>query len=324
MLPEKLKNMLTKSILMAVFLTVPIALSAGPGEDFSALCSDPNVLFCQGFDALPPNVASKKGEGIFIGGGTCDAAVWPKNCPTLDNGALKFTIPSQSGAGASGAYYANFADISGDSIMPGEKVFWRWKQRFSREFIETNYAGEGGGWKQAIIGDPDDYSCSNNEIVINNSWQRGYPQMYHACGLYEGFSSNVGPYDYNLQPGGDTSCLYHSEGGGPECFRYVADEWMQFQISIDYSTNGNDRIQLWAAREGDTGWTHLIDYTRDLVDVPGGFGKVWFTPYHTGKDGSQVHPEAYTWYDELIVSKSFIPFMASTTTPPAPDPDADP
>ncbi len=35
MLTKKLKNMLTKSIFIAVFLTVPIALSAGPAAGFS-------------------------------------------------------------------------------------------------------------------------------------------------------------------------------------------------------------------------------------------------------------------------------------------------
>jgi hypothetical protein len=290
--------------------------SGGVGKDFAALCSDPSVLFCQGFDHLPPNVVSKDGEGVFANGPIelCNAAIWPQNCPTIDNGALKFTIPSNSGPSASGSYYANFADISGDSILPGERVFWRWKQRFSPELIETVYS-DGGGWKQGIIGDPDDWSCSDNEVVIQNTNQRGYPRMYHSCGLYTPFDSRLGSYDFDLQPGGETSCKYSTRAGGPGCFTYVADEWMQFQVGIEYAIAGKDRVQLWAAREGDSGWTHLIDYSIDLVDVPGGFGKVWFTPYHTHKDSTQVHPVAYTWYDELIISKSFVPLTSATTSP---------
>jgi hypothetical protein len=34
---------------------------------------------------------------------------------------------------------------------------------------------------------------------------------------------------------------------------------------------------------------------------------VWLIPYNTNKDGTQDHPTAYTWYDELIISKSRIP-----------------
>ncbi len=33
------------------------------------------------------------------------------------------------------------------------------------------------------------------------------------------------------------------------------------------------------------------------------FGKIWFLPYHTGKDFSQIHPTGYVWYDELVVSR---------------------
>ena len=36
------------------------------------------------------------------------------------------------------------------------------------------------------------------------------------------------------------------------------------------------------------------------------FGKIWLLPYHTGKNPTQVHPTAYTWYDELIISRNKI------------------
>jgi hypothetical protein len=37
------------------------------------------------------------------------------------------------------------------------------------------------------------------------------------------------------------------------------------------------------------------------------YGKIWLLPYNTGKDPRQAHPTAYTWYDELIISKRRIP-----------------
>ena len=36
------------------------------------------------------------------------------------------------------------------------------------------------------------------------------------------------------------------------------------------------------------------------------YGKIWLLPYNTGKDPAQVHPTAYTWYDELIISRNKI------------------
>ena len=36
-------------------------------------------------------------------------------------------------------------------------------------------------------------------------------------------------------------------------------------------------------------------------------GKAWLLPYHTNKDPAEEHPEAYTWHDDLIVSRTRIP-----------------
>jgi hypothetical protein len=46
----------------------------------------------------------------------------------------------------------------------------------------------------------------------------------------------------------------------------------------------------------------------DLVNLEPAakYGKVWLSVYNTNKDASQDHPTAYTWYDELIISKTRI------------------
>ena len=36
------------------------------------------------------------------------------------------------------------------------------------------------------------------------------------------------------------------------------------------------------------------------------YGKLWLLPYDTAKDGSVSYPEAYTWYDELVISRNKI------------------
>ena len=36
------------------------------------------------------------------------------------------------------------------------------------------------------------------------------------------------------------------------------------------------------------------------------YGQVWLLPYNTGKDASVAHPETYTWYDDLIISRQRI------------------
>jgi len=113
----------------------------------------------------------------------------------------------------------------------------------------------------------------------------------------------------------------------PPCVKFAANEWMTFQLHIkDGNWNQwNSTIQLWVAREGQpsvlvidcsptaafkcsngidaqasNGWyLHNSDPTYKI-------GKLWLLPYHTNKDPSQTTPVAYTWYDDVIISRSRI------------------
>jgi hypothetical protein len=69
-------------------------------------------------------------------------------------------------------------------------------------------------------------------------------------------------------------------------------------------------VQLWVAREGQPAEL-VIDWgpynlTAGAPEEMQRFGKVWLLPYNTGKDDSVAHPTAYTWYDELVISRSRI------------------
>ena len=249
---------------------------------FSNLCQQPSTIFCQDFDVLPPE-SSETPEGIFHGPIPCAQLVHNPNqtCPEIDAGTLKFTVPSNSGAGGSGTYYIRFADHNGgQSIGPGQEVFIQWKQRFSASFLNTLFEG-GGGWKQAIVGAADEYSCSSNEIVLQNTYQRGFPEMYHACGYSWPFGTRVWA-------------------------DYVPDEWMTFQIGLTHGQPGeNSRIRLWVSREGHHS-TLAIDHEGGLINNKG-YGKVWLLPYHTNKSANQTHPTGYIWYDQLIISRTQLP-----------------
>jgi hypothetical protein len=81
----------------------------------------------------------------------------------------------------------------------------------------------------------------------------------------------------------------------------------------------NSTVQMWGAREGQPSqllhdWSGLV-----LRETEGKeYGKIWLLPYHTHKSASQSHPVTYTWYDELIVSRSRIadPAPAGVTRAP--------
>ncbi|MGH8071701.1 MAG: hypothetical protein ACRERE_42000 [Candidatus Entotheonellia bacterium] len=230
-------------------------------------------------------------------------------------GSLRFEIPSNSGADTSGSFWLNFADDLSRQFGEGEEFFIQWRQRFSPEFLHTPY--EASGWKQMIVGEGDRpghtaYSCTQLELVVVNPYHRGFPAMYHSCG------GKDGQYE-GLRPSGSVA--------------YKANEWMTFQLHVKIGTwYKNDRqyhqdstVQLWVAREGRPS-TLVINYSPDPATMfgwkipgtgagydlanttPGAkYGKVWLLPYNTGKNPAQRHPTAYTWYDELIISRTKLP-----------------
>jgi hypothetical protein len=229
-------------------------------------------------------------------------------------GSLRFEVPSNSGNDSSGSLQLNFADDLSVQFGEGDEFFVQWRQRFSPEFLGTYYRG-GYGWKQVVIGEGDrpGFSapgCTQLELVVQNSNQAGFPQMYHSCGGKDG--------------------QYEPLGGGA---RYVANEWMTFMVRVKIGTwykndgkyHGNSTVQLWVAREGQPSKL-VVDQSPGAatifgVKIPGTssgydlannnpaakYGKLIVTPYHTGKDPTQRHSTGYVWYDELIISTSKIP-----------------
>jgi len=260
-------------------------------------------------------------------------------------GSLKFTVPSLSAANSSGAWFTNFSSDLSVQFDGGQDFYVQWRQRFSPEFISNVYAG-GAGFKQIIIGAGDQpgtvqSSCSTLELPVQNYHQKGFPMMYNSCSgstshpAYDGFFEPFGTYDFKLQNGRPAPyCLYSQDTKGyfapnGNCFGYVANEWMTFQVHVQIGPRVGDEfknsyVTLWGAREGKP--SELIiqwgPYNLSAGSLAENlrYGKVWLLPYNTGKDGTVPYPVAYTWYDELIISRNKIADPAYSATSPAPAP----
>jgi len=280
-----------------------------PGAEFAMLCQQSTTIFCQDFNDPLPTDKSDLREAITSNDGRCEKLKSDptKGCPEIVDGTLKFTVPSNSGSGGSGQYHVRFADyLNGQSIGPGQEVFIQWKQRFSASFLNTKY-DPGAGWKQGMIGAADEFSCSSNEIVLVDTNQHGYPNMYHACGFNDGFVTRVGRYDFDYQPGGPGPCLRSDwPENSPTCVEYVPDEWMTFQVALKHGQPGEkSRVRLWVSHEEKPSIL-TIDFEIKLRNNKG-YGKLWFLPYQTNKNKSQTHPVGYVWYDQLIISHTKLP-----------------
>jgi hypothetical protein len=150
--------------------------------------------------------------------------------------------------------------------------------------------------------------------------------MYHSCGAkdshYEGLDVVTAGSVIHPQyaSSGLTGCNYPGPYTTANCIPYKADQWMTFQVHVKVGTwykndkvyHGDTAIHLWIAEEGQasrlamerepskgTGYD-LVNLTPTISK----YGKVWLLPYNTGKSSNVTNPIAYTWYDELIISRN--------------------
>ncbi len=180
-------------------------------------------------------------------------------------------------------------------------------------------------------------ACSDNQIVLQNVSARGLPQVYHSCGFKDGqyeplnvYNSARFPGKYLLQngpaPPAGAYCIWNDPYVDPPCAIYKPNQWITFQIHVHigtwYTNNGvykrDSAVQMWVAYEGQTSrlvldWSptsldsgaqgyDLASSIYAAVNKYAPYGKIWLTPYMTHRDTGVVNQDAFTWYDELIIS----------------------
>lgn len=256
------------------------------------------------------------------------------------NGSLRFTVPALSGSNSSGAWKLNFTDNL-ETFGAGEDFYVQWRQRFDSNFINTHFAGS-GGWKTIIVGEGDvagqteANSCTELELVVSNLEFRNYAQMYHNCGVYKGLYERYGSYDFKMQNGMPSPYCLYSDNNGTGCFKFYPNEWMTFQIHVRPGPRGtatgslestsvtgftNSVVEMWAAREGQPSvlihsWTGVVLHETRGKE----YGKIWLTPYQTGKDPAVSQAVSNTWYDEIIISRNRIADPMAGQSAPVPRP----
>lgn len=293
-------------------------------NDFGSRCKSEGVMRCFGFDVanevLPQLTPAADGQMHA----SLDTTVKASGAASL-----RFDILPRLGANSSGAFALDFPRQLGS----GTEFFVQWRQRFDHEMV-THTFRRGEGWKQAIIGAGGSplasaSSCTANEVVIQNEYHRGFPQMYHSCGVkdsqYESLAPKVPESDFLLEDA--TGCRY-SDQQAARCFRYREDQWMTFQIHVKIGTwyvnnsgnyHGDSAVELWVAEENKPSALviSLPDYDLVHENADQKFGRIWLLPYNTNKDNSEDHPIAHTWYEELIISTRRVPDPGvSTPNPP--------
>lgn len=325
-----------------------------PASDFLTRCQAAGVVRCIGFDQAS-DIAGVYGSNSGILSGT--------TTPMLDTAvkasgqsSIKFTIPGNvATTDPGGSYFTNFSADLLTQFGAGQEFYIQWRQRFSPEYLTIT---GGGGPKQSIIGTGDTPGCSPSnsasgncrasctalEVVTQNSYNKGFPQMYNSCtgsashGAYSPFEERFGTYDFKLQNARPSPyCLYSQGSTTPKsylppagnCFGYFANEWLTYQIGITAGPRVGDEfvnsfVRMWVAREGQASEAVFnwgpYNLSAGAADANQLFGKIWLLPYNTGQSSTQGFTTAYTWYDDLIISRNRIADPSTGSTPP-PQPD---
>lgn len=317
---------LTVGTTAGVLATAALLWTApAPAADFATRCAEPGVVRCYGFEDagdIGDRTFGRSSDGrklMFI-----DTAV-----KSSGNSSLRFDIPPLSPADTSGSFFLNFADDFSARFGAGQDLYVQWRQRFSPEMLRKFQGAN--GWKQVIVGAGDypgkiNYSCTEQETVFNqntHSGPEGFPWVYHSCGNWETLEFDDG-VQVRLQHQGPPYC-YYPDDPDKGCMKYRANQWMTFQMHIKVVTwnQRNSTFEAWVSYEGqpsvriyNSALTDGFIYYR-TEDPNAFFGKIWLLPYNTNKSSAENHPEAHTWYDDLIISRNKI---ADPTSGPVPRP----
>lgn len=207
--------------------------------------------------------------------------------------AARFSIPSRSPADTSGHLQIPFP-------FPLVNVYASFDVRYPAGFLKYRFRG-GGGWKMFTLGQGKE-GCAPYEIVGSNLYYRGFPGFYYMCDVFQPvevqnpFGDSLDQFD--MQPGGDTQCLRNGSERNLPCARFVADEWVTYQIHVD---SRRRLLEVWQSSAGKT--LKIIDFTLTKFPTTApAYEWIMLTPYNTGKDPTEDHPRFSIWYRRVIVS----------------------
>ena len=204
----------------------------------------------------------------------------------------------------------------------GDRFYFQFALKFPANRLGRDWGGD--GFKTIIISEYDwsnpdsSQSLQEFENVQSNSDYRDQPEWYHSGS--PGFHEDDYPAasDINLLNGIDLGtgitnenryCIFGTSRAG--CRSYVSDEWMWFQIRIEFGTNYNGcRSTMWYATESDTHWQMILDFGPSSGETnwdpsPGSelMNGFWLLPFDTNRTANfPGNVDTYHLYDECLSS----------------------
>lgn len=264
--------------------------------------------------------------------------VYDPNDGIIGDGCLRINVPSTDGAN-SGAWRAalNAAWASDGQGFGSTPFHIQFRVKLGPNRLRQTLLG--GGFKvmnlsEYLISSPNSSrSHASNEIVLNNGYWYGVPQMYR-----EHFTTGTTDFnridaagihiqtavDHGSGANNDRYCLYNSGAPSAGCWDYEELAWFTVYLRIKIVNYGGaggvgNELDMYVAREGETSYTQLQNL-RDFEigtdgALPNGINGIWLLPYDTNRTSADY--DTYQKYDQLIVSTNPIacPLVTAKTAP---------
>ena len=217
-----------------------------PGDDhthFDSECMKPGVVGCRSW-----RVQSEIDEDAHSSGNSIQPG--DANYPVYDAEVDGARVPVIDGMGLAQLRYA-FARVSGS-------VWVQYEMRLDA-IVFSDPIFSGLGMKLWRAEDDTQAGCNDRRRITHNIGYGSESEIYHRDGC------NVGEVrledaegNIDLQPGGETSCMYKGTEPHPECFRWQGDTWIRFTYHFDFA---GQMLHIWAFRADD-------DAPRKIVEFP--------------------------------------------------------
>jgi len=274
-----------------------------------------------------------------------DHVSWETQNTASGRGALRFEILKTDGPD-SGNWRRWLSDDQRE-FGEGDEFFVQFRQYIPAYLATHKFSGGGGWKQMIVsrhssaMAPKPAGSNQLNELVLHNGGHRGLVQGYNrnlkkkypawqtkkatACNKKDFVLQNAierdasgrgcdadrrrygGLMSYYIQkpPGYQPGRPDPLTGG----FIYYPDEWLTFQIRVRIGTYGQSdhEVQVWAAREADSEFTLLHDYSNRQLGMGPLHDTLWLLPYNTRRRPDPDREDTYTLYDEVVVSTEFIP-----------------
>ena len=308
--------------LTVLTLGVPFSVHARtPEEDFTARCTAPGVVKCNGFDNTSSDIVQKQnlfpdGLGVFRGGLDPDQKA-------SGAGSLRFALPPPPHAGANiaGSWMGpQSAPAFGRTFSQRSTFYLQFRLRLSPEMLTNSWPASNS--YKIINMFHNGVSYGPIELTTINRYRTGVLALYSQGGAYALYTDPAtGAAKPSARPPvllqqGDYNCNY-SKQNPSDCFYLVPNEWLTLYYRVSVGTWGqpNSTVQVWVMREKDTAYKQIVnihDYMFNCNSAPcdkspgkdAGFNNLYISPYMTRLDPNAGLPgvTSYMWVDELIIS----------------------